>query len=450
MEKKSILWMLAFGAITLLSGYSSHALGATGAIVLKTAVDRPLVHRVAEDQKVVVKIELEGERREAKNRIPLNLAIVLDRSGSMSGRKLEQAKQAAEMLIDQMDAKDVFSLILYESEVEVLAPAAPLGDRRSQLKRLIRKIETGGSTALYDGVRMGGKQLDEYLSRERINRVVLLSDGIANVGPSSNREIAKLGSRLAKGGVSVTTVGLGDDYNETLMTALAEASDANYYYVADVEQLPEVFQSELGELKTVVAREVVIEVTCPEGVRPLRFLGRPGSLNSQHETITFSTISSEQSRELYLECLIDKDYVGDVSEIAEVEVIFSNVETTEREVAGAHAVMVSYTNDKLLAENAVDRAIAAEAVVFANAEETERSIALADEGNIEACRKNIEVQKAALSEAYALAPAAQQVLIKEEIAALEETEVDLQNDALSKEQRKKLSSGSWMTRNSKR
>merc|ERR1712023_113770 len=110
---------------------------------------------------------------------------------------------------------------------------------------MIKRIETGGSTALYGGVEAGGRQLDKFLSKQRINRVMLLSDGIANVGPSSNREISQLGSRLSKSGVSVTTIGLGHDYNETLMTSLAEASDANYYYVADVEELPGVFKDEL-------------------------------------------------------------------------------------------------------------------------------------------------------------------------------------------------------------
>lgn len=450
MKAKKVSIMIAFGATTLLGSNPSNGFAAREPIALKTAVDRPLIHQTKEDQRVVVKIELKGERRESPNRIPLNLALVLDRSGSMSGGKLEQAKQAAEMLIDQLDEKDVLSLILYESEIQVLAPAAPLGDRRNHLKRQIRKIGTGGSTALYDGVKTGGRQLDHYLSKERINRVVLLSDGIANVGPSSNYEIAKLGTQLAKGGVSVTTIGLGEDYNEMLMVALAEASDANYYYVADVEQLPQVFQSELGELKTIVAREVLIKVKCPKGVKPLRFLGRPETLDSQNETVSFSTVSSEQTRELYLECLIDRNSLGAVSEIAEVEATYSNPDTKKRNIIGVQSVKVSYTNDKDLAEGATNRAIAAEAVVFANAAETERSIALADQGNIDACRENIISQKATLSAAYDAAPTAQQIIIQKEIAALEETEQDLQNNALSKGQRKKLSSGSWMTRNSKR
>ena len=94
------------------------------------------------------------------------------------------------------------------------------------------------------------------------------------LGPSSPHDLRRLGQRLATRGVSVTTIGLGDDYNEDLMAGLAEASDANYYYVKDTEKLPQIFAKELGELIDVVARDVRIEITCPEGVRPLGFIGR--------------------------------------------------------------------------------------------------------------------------------------------------------------------------------
>lgn len=442
--------MLALGALVLSGGNLTQVRGATGSsLKLKTAVDRPLLDQEKTDRKVVIKIEVEGALRKTPDRVPLNLAIVLDRSGSMSGGKLEQAKQAAAMLVDQLDREDILSLVLYETEVQVVLPAGRLGNRKKEIKRIIQKIETGGSTALYDGVKYGGQQLDEFLSKERINRVVLLSDGIANVGPSSNREIAQLGAKLAKGGMSVTTIGLGDDYNETLMTALAEASDANYYYVADVEQLPAVFESELGELKSIVARDVVIEIRCPEGVRPLRFLGRPGELKSRRETITFSTLSSEQSRELYLECLVEKGAIGSVSEIADVVVRYDDALTNEQNTMTSRAVVV-YTDDSKLASASVDLGISAEAAIFANAEETERSIAYADSGNIVACRENLTSQKVALSDAYDLAPAAQKLMLEGEIAAVEEAQRDLENDELSKAQRKKLSAGSWMTRNSKR
>lgn len=451
MDLKQTVISMALGAMLLIITDSAHA-GANNRAPLNfsTALDQPTLVKGKGDRKVIIKIEVEGGKSLRPNRIPLNLAIVLDRSGSMGGEKLEQAKQAAMMLVDQLDKKDVLSLIVYETDVEVILPAGPIRDRKKEIKRIIQQIETGGSTALYGGVQEGGRQLDEFLSQQRINRVILLSDGIANVGPSSNHEIAVLGSRLAKNGVSVTTIGLGDSYNETLMTALAEASDANYFYVADVEDLPSVFESELGELQTVLAREVVIEIRCPNGVRPLRFLGRRGELKSRSESITFNTISSEQSRELYLEVELEQSVLGTLDKIADVEIRYFDPAKNEEIVAGKTSVVVCYTDDAELAEASKNLAVAAEAAIYLNAEETEKSISFADSGNIEACRANLESQKLRLIDAFAFAPAKQKEMLKAEIAAVEEAQRDLENDALSKVQRKKLSVGSWMTRNSKR
>ncbi|MDC0259524.1 VWA domain-containing protein, partial [Verrucomicrobiales bacterium] len=180
---------------------------AAHSVELKTRVDRPLIVKNGVEQKVIIKIDVAGLPIEKKlTRMPLNIALVLDRSGSMTGKKLEQAKQAAEMLVDQLAADDVFSLVMYDSDVDVLIAAQKVGNKRSTFKRAIRNIQAGGSTALYHGVETGGKQLAEYFGDEKINRVILLSDGIANIGPSSNRDISMLGQALAKRQISVSTV----------------------------------------------------------------------------------------------------------------------------------------------------------------------------------------------------------------------------------------------------
>ncbi|MDF1826247.1 MAG: VWA domain-containing protein [Verrucomicrobiales bacterium] len=450
MDKIRIKSMLALGAFLLagMNPFLSHA-QAKSPVAVRTELDKPLIHQCEDEQRVVIKIEVEGADVPLGERMPLNLSIVLDRSGSMSGGKLDQAKQAAEMLVDQLDRDDVLSLVVYESDVEVVIPAGRVGKRHQEIKRLIRRIQTGGSTALYGGVEKGGRELSEFLSKERINRVILLSDGIANVGPSSNREIAHLGSRLARDGMSVTTIGLGGDYNETLMTALAEASDANYYYVADVETLPEVFREELGELKSLVARDFEIEIHCPKGVRPIRFLGRPEELTSQTESLTFGTLAGGQTRELYLECAISPDVQGTLTEIAKVSAHYEDLKTGKAAEINERPIVVGYSEDVKLVEKTVNRAIQAESVIYANAVETEKTLAYADAGDIEASRANIVTQKARLNEVYAAAPAAQQAALKDEISALEEAEKDLESDSLSKEQRKKLSIGSFLKRNAK-
>lgn len=451
METKTCLPLLVLAAM-LVAGVSPENVkaGRDGSVQVRTSVDRPLLPEDGKESSVVVKIELEGCEAPHRDRAPLNLAIVLDRSGSMSGAKLEQAKQAALLLVDQLDPRDVLSLVAYESEIQVIVPATRLGDRRTEIRNHIQRIETGGSTALYGGVEEGGRQLREFFNRENINRVILISDGIANVGPSDNRSIADLGKRIARDGLSVTTIGLGSDYNETLMTALAEASDANYYHVADVETLPEVFEKELGELQSIVAREILIEIRCPEGVRPLRILGRPGELKSSSETINFATVSSGQKREIYLECLVEPAAIGKVNEIANVSVRYADA-IAKQEVAAVPApVVVGYSKDLALVKKAVDQGIVAEAAIFDNAVETEAAISYADRGDAESSRRIFDTQIAKLKEVQAAAPAAQAEALGNEIDAISKAREELKSDQLSSEQRKALSNGAWKLRNNKR
>jgi Ca-activated chloride channel family protein len=451
MEIKRSLLLSALTLALSVSGTPFSTLRASeDAVRIRTSVDRPVLHEKGGENKVVIKIEVEGGVISQKRRTPLNLAIVLDRSGSMSGGKLEQAKQAASLLVDELDREDILSLVVYESAVEVIRSAAPVGDQHREIKRLIQRIETGGSTALYGGVEEGSVQLREYLGKERINRVMLLSDGIANVGPSDNREIASLGNAIARQGMSVTTIGLGSDYNESLMTSLAEASDANYYYVADIETLPGVFEKELGELKSVVARDLVIEIRCPEGIRPLRFLGRPGELKSNSETITFSTLSSGQARELYLECLVSDAALGKVNQIAQVSTRYADAVTNQSVEADKKAVVVGYSRDEDVVSRSVNQAIVAEATIYANAEETEKAVALADKGDAAGARGQLDMQLKNLKEAFASAPAAQQSVLSKEIESIAGAREELNSDELSKEQRKKLTSDSWKVRNAKR
>ena len=447
----------ALAAFALLNGNMQFGISAVEksssnqAVHLRTEIDQPLLLKQSEENsKVIIRIELEGGKvKEQSSRTPLNLAVVLDRSGSMSGPKLEQAKQAAHMLVDQLGKGDVFSLVMYDTEVEVLIPAQKRGRQRKKFHQTISKIRSGGSTALYHGVEAGGKQLSEYLTGNRINRVILLSDGIANVGPSSNREIANLGQRLAGKDVSVTTIGLGDDYNENLMTALAESSDANYYYVADVEELPNVFTKELGELKSLIARDIVIEINCPEGVRPLRFLGRPEKLKSRKETVKFKTLASKQSRYLFLECEIDSSAKKDLSEIAQISLKFQDSADRVQEISST--VVVGFADDKELVVKSRNEALIAEASVYANAVETEKAIALADKGDVTACRIQLQNQSVTLTKAWAVAPPAQKEELKKEIDAVAGAQAELEEgDQFSKSQRKKLQSGAFSLRNSKR
>ena len=346
-------------------------------------------------QEIVIKIDLSAITDHKKvRRTPLNLAVVLDKSGSMTGAKLEKTKQAAMLLVDRLAPNDIFSMVIFSDHAEVLVPAQKVEDKDA-LKEKIQGIEADGSTALYAGVKMGADQLQEFFSSKRINRVILLSDGIANVGPSSPRQLRRLGSDLAERGISVTTIGVGDDYNEDVMAALAEASDANYYYVKDTETLPEIFAKELGGLLTVAASDVRIEIICPDGVKPLGFIGRAEKFENQKATVNLSQLTTGQDRYLFLRCLVN----GDQPEVARVNVNYKDAKLSDKSVNGA---------------------VVAQKELMLTAVAKDEAIAQADAGNYQQAATILKVQSDSLGRVYAAAPASVQVQIQAETNNLDD------------------------------
>ena len=256
-----------FSAVALLGAMSLAACSAEsldGSVRLRIDLDRSVLPSESPDR-AIIKICLDGLRRPRRERPPVNLALVLDRSGSMSGEKLDKAKEAALEVLRHLSSDDIFSLVAYESGVQTLIEAQPVGNGRA-IEHAIRSIEAGGSTALFAGVSQGASEVREYLEGGHyVNRIILLSDGLANVGPSSPEELGRLGGALVKEGISVTTVGLGLGYNEDLMTRLAQRSDGNTYFVESSADLPRIFAAELGDVLDVVARRVVVEIEFPDG-----------------------------------------------------------------------------------------------------------------------------------------------------------------------------------------
>ena len=206
-------------------------------VICRAELEKPVLP-AGESIRTVVKITLDAARVPTdKKRPPINLAVVLDRSGSMSGSKIEHAKKAAIAALRRLDEGDIFSLIAYNNGVETVIPAQAAADADG-MERRIREISSGGGTNLFGGVNQGASELRKHLSDRRYTpRIILLSDGLANVGPSSPDELGRLGAALVKEGISVTTVGVGNDYNEDLMTQLSQKSDGNTYFVENSNDL---------------------------------------------------------------------------------------------------------------------------------------------------------------------------------------------------------------------
>ena len=208
--------------------------------------------------------EVEDSPKETE-RLPLNLSLVIDRSGSMNGEPLEEAKKCASMLVDRMSEKDRLSVVTYESHAEVLVTSQPVS-HKSRLKSQIRGITTGGMTALYDGWSLGAEEVAKNSNDNFISRVLLLSDGQANRGLTDDDVIASHCRKMAEAGVTTSTYGLSEHFNENLMAGMASAGQGQAHYGQTAEDLMDPFQEEFDLLEALLARRMRLRMMPEKGV----------------------------------------------------------------------------------------------------------------------------------------------------------------------------------------
>ena len=329
-----------------------------------------------------VKVTLAADKVSASSRPSVNLAIVLDRSGSMHGDKIVKAREAACEAIRRLDAKDIVSVVAYDNRSEVIVPAQHVMEKEALIAR-VNAIEPRGSTALFDGVTAGAAELRKFRGRCEISRVLLLSDGQANVGPSSAEELGRCGALLMKEGIAVSTVGLGVDYNEDLMTRLSQKSDGNSYFVEKSDDLPRVFASELGDVLSVAATKVALKVGFGVGFTPVALIGRDGRILDGVVSIDLNQLYGGQEKYVIVKCDAAPGSVGSAREIAKAEVSYVDPKDEGRKtVTGVGSV--TYSADPAAVAASVNKSVVRERALNENAMRTEEALRLADRGEFEA------------------------------------------------------------------
>lgn len=382
-------------------------------VQLGAELGHSVIHRKSGDR-VYLRLSLKTlAATERKDRAPINVALVIDRSGSMSGERLAAAKKGAETALERLGADDIVSLVSYHHEVDVLQEAGRLGPQRQALERAIAALSASGTTALYAGVKEGGEQVKAHRSDLKVNRVVLLSDGLANVGPSSPAELAGLGRELAAKGISVSTIGLGLDYNEDLMQRLAAASDGNHVFVERPSDLAEIFDREFGDAISVAARDIIIQIECKSGFTPKRVLGREAEISGSRVTLKLNQIPADTERYVVVELDVSaSDVAAGEGEVAGVAVDYLNLDNGARASARS-SVKARFTEDAKEAEASVNKGVMSQVTEQIATENSEKAVELRDAGDITAARKVLEDnalylnrQKSALGVGAMAAPSA--------------------------------------------
>jgi Ca-activated chloride channel family protein len=267
--------------------------------------DKTLVTRQASTQRIL-ELRLQAPQAAKTNSRPnLNLALVLDRSGSMRGEKLEYVKQAASHVLDQLHEHDQAALVVYDDTIQVIAHSTKITHgNRFEIKQRISGFQAGNMTDLCDGWLTGCKEAASVAQEGTINRTLLLTDGLANVGQTDPEILAQHAFELYKDAVSTSTFGVGEGFNEHLLEAMANRGGGNFYFIPNPDTIPEIFMREFNGLVGITVRNVEIKLALPPSVAWHVLGGWSAEYIAGHLHIYVGDMLSGKLQDIYLQLQI--------------------------------------------------------------------------------------------------------------------------------------------------
>lgn len=292
------------------------------------------------------------------------------------------------MAVDRLGPDDIVSIIAYDTTVRVIVPATKAADKQPILDGIAR-LTPAGNTALFAGVSKGADELRKFLDPNKVNRLVLLSDGLANVGPSSPGELVSLGGTLSRMGITITTLGLGLDYNEDLMQGLARSADGNHMFIEQPADLVRFFDLEFGEVLSVVAQEVDVRLVCQPGVRPIRVLGREAEIVGDQVTTQLNQVVARQEKFVMVEVEVPAGEAGEERTLCDAQVRYRDLETKTAEEQSA-AARVRFVASGAEAGRFVDRDVMIKAVELVSNEQNRLAVKLRDQGQAAEARRILQ------------------------------------------------------------
>ncbi|NVB78081.1 MAG: VWA domain-containing protein [Kofleriaceae bacterium] len=332
-----------------------------------------------------LRVRIVGKALPDANRPPLNLGLVLDTSGSMEGKPIEALRASAKALVGKLRDGDRLSVIAFHSRADVLVNSASItADTRKQIDKAIDGIQARGTTDLAAGLAQGLSQVVSYRMPAGINRIVLLSDGV----PNTNVQLPGTIAAIQQNGISVTSLGLGIDYDTQLMTQIARDTGGAFHYLDEPESIAAVFDEELSKMTTVVARNVQLTIEAGPGVA---FQPMPGLTNVGNGKFTavIGDLAAGEVRDLMFPVKVTARGDGSTVELALATLAFDDV--IGKSGIGRREAFVSTkaSSDAAATAGAVKIGLEVARIRATAAGATLEAITLARQGQVEPARKRI-------------------------------------------------------------
>ena len=246
----------------------------------------------------------------------VDVSLVLDRSGSMAGHKFELARKAVAHAIRLLRPDDGLNVVVYDHEVDTVLehmPATPVA--KKQALSALARIDARGSTNLAEGWFAGARALGGATPDDRVRRVLLLTDGLANQGLTDAASLRECATRLRAEGIGTTTFGLGNDFDEELLTTIAAEGGGHFYFIEQTAQIPDFFASELGEVLDVVARDVVFEVAAGPDMRIVMLNPLPIEQDAGVTRVRLGDLAAEQEVTILVAVEVDARQAGSTASV---------------------------------------------------------------------------------------------------------------------------------------
>lgn len=228
--------------------------------------------RAAHQGEVIARLRIDAKPFARNERPPVNLGLVLDTSGSMAGDAIKHARDAAKEMLEQLKVGDRLAIITFHSTSQVLVPSTEItAANKADIGARIDAIEAIGTTDMAGGMNLAVQQLSPHVHDKRISRIVLLSDGV----PNDQSPIMNLALGAQRLGIAITALGLGVDYNETLLANMAQRSGGAFHYIEEPNMVASVFRDEVLRLERMVARNMTLTLNPGPGVAIQEVIGLP-------------------------------------------------------------------------------------------------------------------------------------------------------------------------------